>query len=372
MPRLPLALLLLASVIVLVPSSPQTAADERDRLKVGLQPDGRIVVPTNQILQPAGTQVTFPGRPVDLLLVNAGRTLVAKNMRNLVFIDAATGKIEQMLRAAGRQQGTVRRVQRGGASRSREAAYWRPTRRTRSGSRTARFDGTLQWDGHIALKAPGSRRRGLPDRAWHSRAHKATVGLLVPRQRTAAPEPRRRRGRSPRAGRRRALHAGGRRREGVRFQLGRRPAGQGRPTAQDLGHARPGPTRAPSVANHGSVSVVTKVGAEWKQTKTIAVGGHPSGMTASKNGRFVYVANANSDTVSVIDTGEGRGRRDDRLQAGGEAALRQRLQRPGAQPGWPHALRRQRHQQLRRRRPASRPSPPRPRPFAADEPHQPA
>ena len=68
MPRLPLALLLLASVIVLVPSSPQTAADERDRLKVGLQPDGRIVVPTNQILQPAGTQVTFPGRPVDLLL----------------------------------------------------------------------------------------------------------------------------------------------------------------------------------------------------------------------------------------------------------------------------------------------------------------
>ena len=57
-----------------------------------------------------------------------------------------------------------------------------------------------------------------------------------------------------------------------------------------------------SVANHGSVSVVAKVGDEWKQTKTITVGGHPSGMTASKDGKFVYVANANSDTVSVIDT----------------------------------------------------------------------
>jgi Dual specificity phosphatase, catalytic domain len=32
-------------------------------VKVGLQPDGRIIVPTNQVLKPAGTQVTFPGRP---------------------------------------------------------------------------------------------------------------------------------------------------------------------------------------------------------------------------------------------------------------------------------------------------------------------
>src|SRR6478752_7418178 len=73
------------------------AADERDRLKVGLQPDGRIVVPTNQILQPAGKQVTFPGRPVDLLLIEDGKTLVAKNMKDLVFIDPATGAIKQTL-----------------------------------------------------------------------------------------------------------------------------------------------------------------------------------------------------------------------------------------------------------------------------------
>ncbi|HSQ58246.1 MAG TPA: alkaline phosphatase family protein, partial [Gemmata sp.] len=57
-----------------------------------------------------------------------------------------------------------------------------------------------------------------------------------------------------------------------------------------------------SVANHGSVSVVAKVGNEWKQIKSIAVGGHPSGIIASPRGKFIYVANANSDTVSIIDT----------------------------------------------------------------------
>src|SRR5205823_13823842 len=40
----------------------------------------------------------------------------------------------------------------------------------------------------------------------------------------------------------------------------------------------------------------------WQQVKTITVGLHPSGLVASRDGRFVYVANANSDTISVLDT----------------------------------------------------------------------
>ncbi|HYT94984.1 MAG TPA: bifunctional YncE family protein/alkaline phosphatase family protein, partial [Gemmataceae bacterium] len=56
------------------------------------------------------------------------------------------------------------------------------------------------------------------------------------------------------------------------------------------------------VANHGTVSVLAKNGGNWKQIKTILVGLHPSSMAVSQKGRFVYVANANSDTVSVIDT----------------------------------------------------------------------
>jgi YVTN family beta-propeller protein len=56
------------------------------------------------------------------------------------------------------------------------------------------------------------------------------------------------------------------------------------------------------VANHGSVSVLAAVPGRWKQVKTIEVGLHPCAMARSRNGRFVYVANAASDTVSVIDT----------------------------------------------------------------------
>src|SRR2546427_12273672 len=77
--------------------APCLHADDLDQLQVGVQPDGRIVVPTNQILKPAGKQVTFPGRPVDMALCEQGQTLVVKNMQSLVFIDAATGRIKQTL-----------------------------------------------------------------------------------------------------------------------------------------------------------------------------------------------------------------------------------------------------------------------------------
>src|SRR5262249_54209523 len=66
-----------------------------DRLTVGVQPDGRIVVPTNQVLQPAGTQTSFPGRPVSLLLVDRGKTLVVQNKNNVVFIDVPSRKVKQ-------------------------------------------------------------------------------------------------------------------------------------------------------------------------------------------------------------------------------------------------------------------------------------
>src|SRR5262249_29321392 len=55
------------------------------------------------------------------------------------------------------------------------------------------------------------------------------------------------------------------------------------------------------VANHGTVSVIAAVPGKWKQVKTIEVGLHPCALAASPRGRFVYVANAASDTVSVID-----------------------------------------------------------------------
>src|SRR4051794_11918135 len=71
-------------------------ADDLDNLQIGVQSDGRIVVPTNQVLTPAGRQITFPGRPVDLAFVDA-KTLVVKNMRDLVFVDVEAANIKQTL-----------------------------------------------------------------------------------------------------------------------------------------------------------------------------------------------------------------------------------------------------------------------------------
>ena len=54
------------------------------------------------------------------------------------------------------------------------------------------------------------------------------------------------------------------------------------------------------IANEGSVSVVDL--ASGKVTKEIMAGLHASGMVVSPNGRYVCVANAGSDTISVIDS----------------------------------------------------------------------
>src|SRR4051812_23435241 len=87
-------LLILVTFAVMAPT-PRALA--QDQLQVGVQADGRVVVPTNQVLKPAGTQITFPDRPVSLLLIEDGKTLVVQNKNNLLFIDTGTRKVRQTL-----------------------------------------------------------------------------------------------------------------------------------------------------------------------------------------------------------------------------------------------------------------------------------
>src|SRR5205085_1697031 len=47
--------------------------------------------------RPAGRQITFPGRPVDLALAEGGKVLVVKNMSALLFIDVASARLTQTL-----------------------------------------------------------------------------------------------------------------------------------------------------------------------------------------------------------------------------------------------------------------------------------
>lgn len=64
---------------------------------VGNRGGDSYVVPTSQIIDPAGTTITFPGRPVDLAL-NADETILAvKNLSDIVFFDVKNNSVKQTL-----------------------------------------------------------------------------------------------------------------------------------------------------------------------------------------------------------------------------------------------------------------------------------
>jgi YVTN family beta-propeller protein len=298
------------------------AAADPDDVKVGLQPDGRIVVPTNQVLKPAGTQVTFPGRPVDVALAEGGKTLVVKNMRDLVFIDVATAKIKQTLElhpdvGAEPIMSIKNLVTKPIGDDGKPGHYLSGfsvvgllvhddhvyATDSQNHLRVARRqkDGSYQWGDRIALLPPKVGGAVFPagiarlskDELWVASSRGNSVQLVnrttgqaeqavpvgVAPYMVCCPKPDR-------------VYV---------TNWGGEPPKPGDPQALSSGT----PVRIDpktGVANHGSVSVLAPVPGKWKQVKTIAVGLHPSGLVANPSGRFLYVANANSDTVSVIDT----------------------------------------------------------------------
>jgi YVTN family beta-propeller protein len=278
---------------------PFAAADDYDQLKVGVQPDGRIVVPTNQILKPAGKQVTFPGRPVDLAFADDGKTIVVKNMKDLVFLEADGGKIVQTLPLSAAKGAT-----------------------TKSGFSVVGLlvDGKRVYvsDAHQHVRA--AERQDDGKYKWVEQ-----FALTIPKEGSAHPAGLARQGKEH-------FWVTGTRNNSVELMAtAKGPAEQVVPvgvapymvcpvrpdkvyvTNWGGDHPKDGDPKGvtsgtevkvdprTNVADHGSVSVLTLDDKKWKQTKSITVGLHPSGMIASAGGKFVYVANANSDTVSVLD-----------------------------------------------------------------------
>jgi hypothetical protein len=69
----------------------------QDASVVGKVSAGRVNIPTNQVLTPAGRLVTFPGRPTNLVMLDDQRTVVVKNMSSLIVLDAETATVRQTL-----------------------------------------------------------------------------------------------------------------------------------------------------------------------------------------------------------------------------------------------------------------------------------
>lgn len=84
-------------IVVLFLSSGCGRKYEPDNLKVGLQPDGSILVPSNQLLRPAGFQVYLPGRPVDLALTPDEKYLLVKNRSDVDLIRLSDRAVMQSL-----------------------------------------------------------------------------------------------------------------------------------------------------------------------------------------------------------------------------------------------------------------------------------
>src|SRR5262249_1647374 len=262
------------SVLALAPAR----AEDYDELKVGVQPDGRIVVPTNQILKPAGQQVTFPGRPVDLAWCDDGKTIVVKNMRDLVYLDPATGKIRQTLnlpqpRAKDEDKAGFSVV--GIVVRGDRIYATDVDSQVRVAARQA--DGKYDWDKPIELALPkvGGKAHGsgltlvgdnelwvLSTRGNDVQRIALDSGKVV--QRIAV-------GVSPF----RVCFAGPD--KCYVSNWGGDPPKEGEPQAlSSKTPIRIDPRTG--VANSGTVSVLERVGDEWKQVRTIAVGLHPSAL----------------------------------------------------------------------------------------------
>ncbi len=272
------------------------AGDDRDRLKVGLQPDGRVVVPTNQVLKPAGRQSAFPGRPVDLAWLDGGKTLAVKNMASVVFLDAATGAVRLTLGLPkGAKCGVVGLLADGEALTVTDAQgkLWAASPNAegqyRFGEPIPLEKPAVGGDADLAglARLPGGQllvcsTRGntvqLVDPASRKVIQSVAVGVAPYSVAVASAD-----------------------RAYVSNWGGDRPneGAPQRPTSGTPVEVDP----KSGLANRGSVSALVRDSAgKWGAAKSIQVGLHPSGLALSKSAKFLYVANANSDTVSVIDT----------------------------------------------------------------------
>jgi YVTN family beta-propeller protein len=266
--------------------------DVYDVSSVGPLPNGRIVVPTNQILAPAGTQVEFANRPTDLALSPDGQTLAVLNMSEVLLLDLETATVKT-------------RVETGDLSWA--GIAFLPDGKTVVAS-SASSDLVF-----LPLEPPGARVVEKLRIPCSAKGESAPCGMALSRDASR-------------------LYVAVSRNDSVaeidlarralvrEVKVGKAPYGVllvgGKMYVSNWGGRVPreGDVTGPAgdddgsvvvdprthVAASGTVSVVDL--ASWQVTGEVEVGLHPSAMVANAAGTRAYVANANSDTVSVIDT----------------------------------------------------------------------
>ena len=268
--------------------------------QVGIQKDSTYLVATSQIIDPAGKTVTFSGRPVDLALNATGRLLAVKNKSSIVFLDATTHAIEQTLALpAGGHTFT------GIAWSNDGQKVWTTDTKGYLRSAKATPAGLFSWEDAILLPGPDPDDKGGPYPGGLAIDHEnGFIYVALSRNNTLGVV---------------NVLTGN-----VEAQI---PVGVAPYTVviqndkiyvSNWGgrQPRPGDKTGPSggssvvvdpktgIAASGTVSVVDIV--SRKVIREIEVELHPSGMALSPDDSRLYVANSNSDLISVIDTKSGQ------------------------------------------------------------------
>ena len=261
------------------------------RLTVGIQPDGSILIPTGQVLTPAGTHIEVNDRPLGMVL-SPGRDVLAVvtgsnfNPRALHLIDVATRTLKQTIGIANSFVGVAfnpsgSTIYVGGGASNDVKMFSRTANGTFSPAGTIPIAGaapsglSLSPDGrrlYVALNM--THEVAAIDTATSTVVRRIPVGIYPYTTITSV--------------------------DGSKVYV------------SNWGGRVPGPgdftdglfpvvvDRRTGIPVSGTVSVIDTASAAV--VKTIDVGLHPTGMALSPSGDRVYVTNANSDTVSVLDT----------------------------------------------------------------------
>jgi YVTN family beta-propeller protein len=307
----------IVAVVCLLGAATARPTAASDNTRVGPQKDGSYYVATRQRLTPAGKQAYIGGRTYEVALSPDQKLLAVKGSRGVTILDSTTGEVRQTLSIrvdpeiggffASRVSENLRVQSYTGIawSASGDRLYnTDPHARLLIAARDA--GGKFEWTEPISLPGPGRttsafvtlKNSGPGGFALDASGEKAYV--VLSRNNTVA-----------------IVDLASRKMTG-QIPVGMVPftvvVNGGRAYVSNWGGRapRPGDTTADSsatpivvgkdtgTASTGSLSIIDL--ATSKVVKDVPLGLHPSAMALSADKSRLYVANSNSDTVSVIDT----------------------------------------------------------------------
>jgi YVTN family beta-propeller protein len=258
---------------------------------LGRQAEGFYLLPTNQLIRPVGSMSTITGRPVDMAFDGHKRLLAILNWRSIVLLDAAGNKVADIPTRATSYTGI--------AFRPGDRELW-ASETTRNGP-----------DSILIVKLSETGQPGETSRI-ELKGHPLPAGLAFsPDGKTAWVAMSRS---NTLAGIDATTHEIAR-----QIDTGIAPfgvvvasaTGQVFVTNRGGRRPRPGDTTAPSsgsavvtdpVTGSSTSGTISAIDPKTFAVREVPVGLAPSQLTLSEDGKLLAVANAHSDSVSVLDT----------------------------------------------------------------------